>query len=108
MVLFTGLSFLLAICLVSAIPTAKRANNVFLTSEFDSFIQGILTEWGSPGGLSIAAVARGEDGTWTVESKGYGNATSGGIPVDDDTMFSIGSNSKVRVQPFQASSRSLT
>lgn len=45
----------------------------------------------------MSVVSLGEEGAWTVESKGYGNALSDGTPVDDDTMFAIGSNSKVRV-----------
>lgn len=84
-----------AASVVSAFPTSKRADGVLLTPELDSFIQGILSEWGSSGGLSVAAVSLGTNGTWTIESKGYGVATNDGTAVDDDTMFPIGSNSKV-------------
>ncbi|KAF8871042.1 hypothetical protein CPB85DRAFT_1238977, partial [Mucidula mucida] len=71
-----------------------------LTSEIDDFIQSILTDWGSPAGVSVAAVLMNEDGSWTVDTKGYGNATSGGSFIDDDTMFCIGSNSKVLFSLF--------
>jgi CubicO group peptidase (beta-lactamase class C family) len=35
-------------------------------------------------------------GKWSVETKGYGVAKADGTKVDPDTIFSLGSNSKVR------------
>ncbi|KAI3614262.1 beta-lactamase [Moniliophthora roreri] len=66
-----------------------------LTSQVDSFINGLLAEWGSPGGISVAVVSPHTDGTWVVETKGYGTAKlSDNSSVTPDTLFPIASNSK--------------
>ncbi|KAF8913691.1 beta-lactamase/transpeptidase-like protein [Mucidula mucida] len=82
--------------IVSALPSTplKRDDSSLLTSDIDKFIQSVLTDWGTPGGVAVAAVVMNEDGSWTVDTKGYGNATSDGTLIDSDTMLCIGSNSK--------------
>jgi CubicO group peptidase (beta-lactamase class C family) len=66
-----------------------------LTADVDTFINAVLSSWNSAGGFSVAVVQKAPDGSWSVETKGYGVATSNGTKVDSDTLFSIGSNSKV-------------
>lgn len=41
-----------------------------------SFINDVLSDWGSPTGLSVAVVRMDSDNIWNVESKGYGAATA--------------------------------
>lgn len=65
-----------------------------LTAEIDSFIQDTLSEWNSPGGVSVAMVRKTIDGSWNIETKGYGIATEDGSRVTADTLFCIASNSK--------------
>ncbi|KIK66161.1 hypothetical protein GYMLUDRAFT_55999 [Collybiopsis luxurians FD-317 M1] len=69
--------------------------SILSASAVDEFIQDILREWKSPGGLSIALVRRDDSGAWTVETKGYGTAKSDGTKVDENTLFAIASNSKL-------------
>ncbi|TFK69246.1 beta-lactamase/transpeptidase-like protein, partial [Pluteus cervinus] len=69
------------------------------------FVRNTLSEWGSPGGVSVVVVRKtdldssrgGHDGLgWVVETKGYGNADlAGKVPITDSSLFSIGSNSKL-------------
>ncbi|KAJ8081130.1 hypothetical protein PM082_017972 [Marasmius tenuissimus] len=67
-----------------------------LTPEVDQFIEGILSRWGSPGGVSVAVVRLNANGEWNVETKGYGTARlDDNSNVTDETLFSIGSNSKL-------------
>ncbi|KAF8508999.1 hypothetical protein BU17DRAFT_56461 [Hysterangium stoloniferum] len=51
-------------------------------------------------GVALAVTRRlkdenGEWAGWTSETKGYGSANRWGTPVDADTLFGIGSNSKL-------------
>lgn len=62
----------------------------------DKFIDNILTEWDCLG-IAVAVVRRKPDGSWNVETKGYGKATLDGTPVTEETLFQIGSNTKVRI-----------
>lgn len=68
-----------------------------LTEGIDKFIEGILSEWNSPGGIAVAVVHKEEnsEGSWNVETKGYGLAKYDGTRVTEDTLFCIASNSKV-------------
>lgn len=66
-----------------------------LSPRVDKFIAGVLVDWNSPAGLGVAVVQQNDDGSWIVETKGYGVATGDGKKVDANTMFAIGSNSKV-------------
>ena len=67
-----------------------------LNANISAFINGLLAEYGSPGGIGVAVVSQGLSGTWNVETKGYGVATlADGSNVTENTLFAIGSNSKV-------------
>ncbi|KAJ7617278.1 beta-lactamase/transpeptidase-like protein [Roridomyces roridus] len=79
------------------ISRAQLTNGTVLNSEIDTFINNLLTEWNSPAGLSIAVVRRdasSEDG-WNVETRGYGNAKADGSKITADTLFALGSDSKL-------------
>ncbi|KAL4262563.1 Beta-lactamase-related domain-containing protein [Pleurotus pulmonarius] len=66
-----------------------------VTPAIDTFINSILTDWGVPGGLSIAVVKKTGESSWNVETKGYGNAKSDKSHVTSNTLFNIASNSKL-------------
>ncbi len=66
-----------------------------LNARLDSAILDILQEFKTPGGVGVAVVSENAQGSWQLESKGYGNATAYGDKVTADTLFAIGSNSKV-------------
>ncbi|KAJ3933342.1 MAG: beta-lactamase/transpeptidase-like protein [Lentinula lateritia] len=66
-----------------------------LTLQIDEFIEKTIADWNSAGGVGIAVVKKNEDGSWNVETKGYGIAKVDGSKVTEDTLFSIGSNSKL-------------
>ncbi|KAF9017788.1 hypothetical protein BDZ89DRAFT_1044930 [Hymenopellis radicata] len=90
-----GLLFsLLGLAFACSPSTQMHDDGLLLTSEIDDFIQSIPVEWGAPGGVAVAAVMMNENGSWSVDTKGYGNARSDGTLVDSETMFAIGSNSK--------------
>ncbi|KAJ6469451.1 beta-lactamase/transpeptidase-like protein [Mycena sanguinolenta] len=74
---------------------ALADNSTILSSEVDVFINNILAEWNSPGGVAVAVVRKDGQGGWLVETKGYGIATANGSKVTPDTIFSAGSNSKL-------------
>ncbi|KAJ3992122.1 beta-lactamase/transpeptidase-like protein [Lentinula boryana] len=78
----------------SITPAPDTAKNI-LTPQIDSFIEQVLSDWNSAGGAGIAVVQRNEDGSWNVENKGYGIAKTDGSKVTGDTLFAIGSNSKL-------------
>ncbi|KAJ8081127.1 hypothetical protein PM082_017969 [Marasmius tenuissimus] len=66
-----------------------------LTPEVDEFIEGLLSRWGSPGGVGVAVVQLDPNGEWNIETKGYGVARlDDNSVVTDETLFPIGSNSK--------------
>ncbi|KAK0186865.1 beta-lactamase/transpeptidase-like protein [Armillaria mellea] len=66
-----------------------------LSPDIDDFIEAVLADWKSPGGLGVAVVKQDNDVGWEIETKGYGYATLGGSKVSEDTLFCIGSNSKL-------------
>ncbi|TFK70844.1 beta-lactamase/transpeptidase-like protein [Pluteus cervinus] len=68
--------------------------DAILDEDTAEFVQRVLADWGSLGGAGIAVV-RKEGDQWKVESRGYGKADLAGTPVNEDTLFSIGSNSKL-------------
>ncbi|KAJ4464091.1 beta-lactamase/transpeptidase-like protein [Lentinula edodes] len=74
--------------------TTTTTKNI-LTPKIDKFIEKTLADWNSAGGVGIAVVQKKEDGSWNVETKGYGIAKVDGSKVSEDTLFSIGSNSKL-------------
>ncbi|KAK7031222.1 hypothetical protein VNI00_013638 [Paramarasmius palmivorus] len=67
-----------------------------LDSDTDTFIEGVISSWNSSGGVGVAVVKQYEDGSWQVETKGYGIAkvTEEKKP-DGDSLFYIASNSKL-------------
>ncbi|KAE9393922.1 hypothetical protein BT96DRAFT_790699, partial [Gymnopus androsaceus JB14] len=69
----------------------STVNQDVLSPEIDNFIAKILAEWNSPGGVGVAVVQKNEDGSWNVETKGYGVAKADGSNVTADTLFAIGS-----------------
>ncbi|KAJ6609481.1 beta-lactamase/transpeptidase-like protein [Mycena sp. CBHHK59/15] len=67
-----------------------------LNPEVDAAINSILKDFNSPGGVGVAVVRKSEQGSgWRVEMKGYGIAKVDGTKVTKDTLFAIGSNSKL-------------
>jgi CubicO group peptidase (beta-lactamase class C family) len=76
-------------------PLSLSRDAPVLNSRLDDAILDILKEFKTPGGVGVAVVRKTTQGTWRLESKGYGNATAHGDKVTADTLFAIGSNSKV-------------
>ncbi|KAK1235671.1 hypothetical protein PQX77_001091 [Marasmius sp. AFHP31] len=88
-------SLLLTSLILSPLLVKGQTSRV-LTPEVDQFIEGVLSRWGSPGGVSVAVVRLDANGEWNVETKGYGAARfDDNSKVTDETLFSIGSNSKL-------------
>ncbi|KAF7431198.1 hypothetical protein PC9H_006919 [Pleurotus ostreatus] len=87
--------FIFASPLVTVLAQSPPPGSPVLTPEIDAFINGLLSDWNSPGGLSVAVVRKADNGTWNVETKGYGLAKADGTNVSERTLFSIGSNSKL-------------
>jgi CubicO group peptidase (beta-lactamase class C family) len=83
----------------ASIPNPHTPDSRFpsiLDAETDAFINRILADWKSPGGVSVAFVRKNDEGEWVnVEAKGYGRANVQGDKVTEKTTFEIGSNSKV-------------
>ncbi|KAJ7160945.1 beta-lactamase/transpeptidase-like protein, partial [Mycena filopes] len=75
--------------------TTALNTGTILTPEIDDFIAKTLAEWNSPAGVSVAVVRQDGKGGWLVEAKGYGTAKADGTNVTTDTLFSIGSESKL-------------
>ncbi|KAJ7038058.1 beta-lactamase/transpeptidase-like protein [Mycena alexandri] len=67
-----------------------------LTPKLEAAIDAILKEFNSPAGVGVAVVQKSStSGEWTVETAGYGVAKIDGTKVTSDTLFGIGSNSKL-------------
>ncbi|KAF9463774.1 beta-lactamase/transpeptidase-like protein [Collybia nuda] len=66
-----------------------------LTQETDEFIEKVIADWNSPGGIAVAFVRKDDQGRWNIETKGYGRANLGGAKITENTLFAIGSNSKL-------------
>ncbi|ESK85499.1 beta-lactamase [Moniliophthora roreri MCA 2997] len=82
--------------LCSVFAQNSTSTSPILSSEVDTFIQDLLKEWGTPGGVSVATVRLGGSGEWEVETKGYGVARlQDGANFTADTLLSICSNSKL-------------
>ncbi|KAK0489936.1 beta-lactamase/transpeptidase-like protein [Armillaria luteobubalina] len=88
------LIYLCSLASAKQTPLSPTRNPVFSPS-VDAFISDVLAEWNTPGGVSIAVVKKHSDGTWTVETKGYGNASIDGRKMTEDSLFFIASNSKL-------------
>ncbi|KAJ6484471.1 beta-lactamase/transpeptidase-like protein [Mycena vitilis] len=76
-------------------PLSRPQQRPVLNAHLDDAILAILKEFKTPGGVGVAVVHKTAQGTWQLESKGYGNATAQGDKVIADTLFGIGSNSKL-------------
>jgi CubicO group peptidase (beta-lactamase class C family) len=83
------------------LPTPSNGTSAFadiLDDQTEAFVNQVLSDWKSPGGIAIAFVRKDEEGNWVnVETKGYGIANLKGDNVTEQTNFNIGSNSKVGV-----------
>ncbi|KAJ6563803.1 beta-lactamase/transpeptidase-like protein [Mycena capillaripes] len=76
-------------------PISLADETPILNARLETAIWDILREFKTPGGVGVALVRKTAQGTWQLESTGYGNATSHGDPITRDTLFPIGSNSKL-------------
>ncbi|KAJ6627618.1 beta-lactamase/transpeptidase-like protein [Mycena sp. CBHHK59/15] len=74
---------------------ASVDNTQILNSNIDAFINGVLTDWNSAAGAAVAVVRMDGQGGWLIETKGYGIAKGDGTKVGPNTIFSVGSNSKL-------------
>ncbi|KAJ7575124.1 beta-lactamase/transpeptidase-like protein [Mycena floridula] len=88
----------LAVTVHAQNTTSASPEKTILNTDIDKFIQDVLAEWNSPAGLSVAVAKKADDGTWLTETKGYGVAKHDGSKVTGETMFAIGSNSKVLIR----------
>ncbi|KAJ7111488.1 beta-lactamase/transpeptidase-like protein [Mycena epipterygia] len=68
--------------------------NKILNAQVDAAINSILKDFNSPGGVGVAVVRKDKQ-EWRVETKGYGTAKVDGTKATEDTLFAIGSNSKL-------------
>jgi CubicO group peptidase (beta-lactamase class C family) len=98
----------LSLLYASSIASAQRTQNALLNEEADAFINQVLKDFNSPGGAAVALVRRDDQGTWVVEKKGYGAATANGNKATENTLFAIGSNSKVRGLSFHGAESKVT
>lgn len=84
------LLFLTCIISIATVEAQERKLPVFITDSLDNYIKTAIADWNIPG----AAVAVVKDGN-VVFMKGYGVTEAGGKePVDENTLFMIGSNTK--------------
>ena len=79
----------------AAATAASKPSAQILDAQTDAFIENMLKEWNSPGGISVSYVKKNEDGSWQTEIKGYGVANGQGDKVNENTYFNIASNTKV-------------
>ncbi|KAF8217633.1 beta-lactamase/transpeptidase-like protein [Mycena galopus ATCC 62051] len=87
---------LLAICRTSSTSsTSSNGTDTILTPDLDAAITSILADWNTPGGVAVAVVRLDDDGDWQIETKGYGTAQADGTQISPDTIFNLGSNSKL-------------
>ncbi|KAF8181390.1 beta-lactamase/transpeptidase-like protein [Mycena galopus ATCC 62051] len=76
-------------------PISHADETAILSAHLETAIWDILKDFRIPGGVGVVMVRKTAQGTWQLESKGYGNATIHGDHVTADTPFPIGSNSKL-------------
>ncbi|KAF7348644.1 Beta-lactamase domain-containing protein [Mycena venus] len=88
---------LLAVCASAANspPSPLSDGTQILTPEIDAAINSILADWNTPAGAAVAVVRMDGNGAWQIETKGYGTAKADGTKVSPDTVFSLGSDSKL-------------
>ena len=86
----------LLLCIILPHALALGVDGTVLNANISAFIYQLLAEYESPGGIGVAVVSQDPSGTWNIETKGYGVATlADGSNVTENTLFAIGSNSKV-------------
>ncbi|TFK69244.1 beta-lactamase/transpeptidase-like protein [Pluteus cervinus] len=85
----------------SQLNRSDRVGDRILDEEISGFIQDTLSDWSSPGGVSVVVVRKTDsdsfsnEGGWIIETRGYGYADlAGTTPITEDSLFSIASNSK--------------
>ncbi|KAF9524497.1 beta-lactamase/transpeptidase-like protein [Crepidotus variabilis] len=80
---------------ISQSPFGASENHL-ISSETRSYAQDLVKRWNTPG-LSIAAVKRdaSQPSGWNHEFASFGIARADGSPITPDTVFAIGSNSKL-------------
>jgi CubicO group peptidase (beta-lactamase class C family) len=81
----------------SPLTAAESWAPAILSATTDAFINSVLKDWNTPGGVSVAVVRQDARGEWQVETKGYGNASLDGTPMTEHHLFGIASNSKVQL-----------
>ncbi|KAI3606052.1 beta-lactamase class penicillin binding protein [Moniliophthora roreri] len=82
--------------LPSVLAQNSTSTSPILSPKIDIFIQDLMKEWGTPGGVSVAVVRLGSSEEWQVETKGYGVAKlQDGTNFTADTLLSMCSNSKL-------------
>ncbi|KAJ7154569.1 beta-lactamase/transpeptidase-like protein [Mycena filopes] len=91
--------FALGLAILTACTSSYGSTPPFgtpmLTPEVDAAINSILASWNTPAGVAVAVVRTDGNGTWQTETKGYGVAKADGTKISPDTIFSLGSNSKL-------------
>ncbi len=86
MLLWNLFFLLLTLAVIYGLPSKQAAfqvqpENRLLSPDIDDFIETVLADWKSPGGLGVAVVKGDDDGGWQIETKGYGHAALGGSKV---------------------------
>ncbi|KAJ7814921.1 beta-lactamase/transpeptidase-like protein [Mycena olivaceomarginata] len=76
-------------------PFSDDSRAKILNTRVNAAISSILKEFKTPGGVGVAVVQKSQDSGWRIETRGYGLAKVDGTMVTDDTLFAIGSNSKL-------------
>ncbi|KAK7042563.1 beta-lactamase class penicillin binding protein [Favolaschia claudopus] len=74
---------------------SESSSDAILTDNVDAAIDSILQNFKTPGGVGVAVVRKKPDSEWNVETKGYGLAKLDGTKITEETLFGIGSNSKL-------------
>ncbi len=69
--------------------------DAILTTQVDEYINKVLGDWGTNGGVAVDVVRLDSQGNAKIETKGYGKDRIDGTKVTENTIFGIGSNSKV-------------
>lgn len=87
---------LLPLTLATQIPFSS---DQILSPDISSFIQNLLEEWNSAGGIAVSVVQL-DNTSWISETKGFGYANERGELVDGDSQFCVASNSKVVSQVY--------
>ncbi|KAG6826128.1 hypothetical protein H0H92_001047 [Tricholoma furcatifolium] len=96
MLLLQSIIQLVPFYLIYASFASAQKTNEILDAKTEAFVNQILKDWKSPGGLAIAFVKKDAKGVWlNIETQGYGRATASGKNVTRNTLFNVASNSKL-------------